>query len=84
MQYLEIILKVASTSSYAPAYHVYAGTSENPTTNAIEANSSMKEENGFKVYTQTFDFTGGNYEYFTIKNDETGAIYISSIKITKK
>lgn len=84
MQYLEIILKVASTSSYAPSYHVYAGTSENPTINAIEANSSMKEENGFKVYTQTFDFTGGNYEYFTIKNDETGAIYISSIKITKK
>lgn len=84
IQYLEIILKVVSTSSYAPAYHVYAGTSENPTTNAIEANSSMKEENGFKVYTQTFDFTDGNYEYFTIKNDETGAIYISSIKITKK
>lgn len=84
MQYLEIILKVASTSSYAPAYHVYAGTSENPTTNAIEANSSMKEENGFKIYTQTFDLTGGNYEYFTIKNDEAGAIYISSIKITKK
>lgn len=83
MQYLEIILKVASTSSYAPAYHVYAGTSENPTTNAIEANSSMKEENGFKIYTQTFDLTGGNYEYFTIKNDEAGAIYISSIKITK-
>lgn len=84
IQYLEIILKVVSTQPYAPAYHVYAGTSENPTTNAIEANSSMKEENGFKVYTQTFDFTGGNYEYFTIKNDETGAIYISSIKITKK
>lgn len=34
IQYLEIILKVVSTSSYAPAYHVYAGTSENPTTNA--------------------------------------------------
>lgn len=84
IQYLEIILKVVSTQPYAPAYHVYAGTSENPTTNAIEANSSMKEENGFKVYTQTFDFTGGNYEYFTIKNDETGAIYISFIKITKK
>lgn len=84
IQYLEIILKVVSTQPYAPAYHVYAGTSENPTTNAIEANSSMKEENGFKVYIQTFDFTGGNYEYFTIKNDETGAIYISSIKITKK
>lgn len=84
IQYLEIILKVVSTQPYAPAYHVYAGTSENPTTNAIEANSSMKEENGFKIYTQTFDLTGGNYEYFTIKNDETGAIYISSIKITKK
>lgn len=83
IQYLEIILKVASTQSYAPAYHVYAGTSENPTTNAIEANSSMKEENGFKIYTQTFDLTGGNYEYFTIKNDEKGALYISSIKITK-
>lgn len=83
IQYIEITLKVVSSSSYAPAYHVYAGTNENPTTNAIEASSSMKEENGFKIYTQTFDFTGSNYEYFTIKNDEKGALYISSIKITK-
>lgn len=82
IQYIEITLKVAS--SFAPAYHVYAGTSPNPTTTAIESVSSMQEENGFKVYTQTFDFTSGNYDYFTIKNDKKGAIYINSIKIIKK
>ena len=82
IQYIEITLKV--TSSFDPAYHVYAGTSPNPTTTAIESVSSMQEENGFKVYTQTFDFTSGNYDYFTIKNDKKGVIYISSIKIIKK
>lgn len=84
IQYIEITLKTASSSPYDPAYHVYAGTSPNPTTTAIESISSMQEENGLKVYTQTFDFTSSNYDYFTIKNDKKGAIYISSIKITKK
>lgn len=82
IQYIEITLKVASP--FAPAYSVYAGTSPNPTITAIESVSSMQEENGFKVYTQTFDFTSGNYDYFTIKNDKKGAIYINSIKIIKK
>ena len=84
IQYIEITLKTASSSPYDPAYHVYAGTSPNPTTTAIESISSMQEENGLKVYTQTFDFTSSNYDYFTIKNDKKGAIYINSIKITKK
>ena len=84
IQYIEITLKTASSSLYDPAYHVYAGTSPNPTTTAIESISSMQEENGLKVYTQTFDFTSSNYDYFTIKNDKKGAIYINSIKITKK
>lgn len=84
IQYIEITLKAASSSSFDPAYHVYAGTSPNPTTTAIESVSSMQEENDFKVYTQTFDFTSGNYDYFTIKNDQKGAIYINSIKIIKK
>lgn len=84
IQYIEITLKTESSSPYDPAYHVYAGTSPNPTTTAIESISSMQEENGLKVYTQTFDFTSSNYDYFTIKNDKKGAIYINSIKITKK
>lgn len=84
IQYIEITLKTASSSPYDPTYHVYAGTSPNPTTTAIESISSMQEENGLKVYTQTFDFTSSNYDYFTIKNDKKGAIYINSIKITKK
>lgn len=84
IQYIEITLKTTSSSPYDPAYHVYAGTSPNPTTTAIESISSMQEENGLKVYTQTFDFTSSNYDYFTIKNDKKGAIYINSIKITKK
>lgn len=84
IQSIEITLRVAASSKYAPAYHLYAGTSEHPSTNAIEPASSMKEENGFKVYTHTFDLTGGEYDYFTIKNDETGVVYIDAIIITKK
>lgn len=44
----------------------------------------MKEENGFKVYTHTFNLSGGEYDYFTIKNDKAGALYIDAIIITKK
>lgn len=84
IQSIEITLRVAASSKYAPAYHLYAGTSEHPNTNTIEPASSMKEENGFKVYTHTFDLTDGEYDYFTIKNDETGAVYIDAIIITKK
>lgn len=86
IQSIEIVLKVVSTSTYAPAYNVYAGTSANPTSadTKIEGSSSVKEVDNFKVYTETFDFSKGNYSYFNIMNDLAGALYIDSIKITYK
>lgn len=86
IQSIEIVLKVVSTSTYAPAYNVYAGTSANPTSadTKIEGSSSVKEVDNFKVYTETFDFSKGNYSYFNIMNDLTGVLYIDSIKITYK
>lgn len=86
IQSIEIVLKVVTTSTYAPAYNVYAGTSANPTSadTKIEGNSSVETIDNFKVYTETFDFSKGNYSYFNIMNDLAGALYIDSIKITYK
>lgn len=86
IQSIEIVLKVVSTSTYAPSYSVYAGSSANPTSadTKIEGNSSVETVDNFKVYTQTFDFSKGNYSYFNIMNDLAGALYIDSIKITYK
>lgn len=86
IQSIEIVLKVVSTSTYAPAYNVYAGTSANPTSTdtKIEGTSSVETIDKFKVYTETFDFSKGNYSYFNIMNDLAGALYIDSIKITYK
>ena len=86
IQSIEIVLKVVKTSTYAPAYNVYAGTSANPTSadTKIEGNSSVETIDNFKVYTETFDLSKGNYSYFNIMNDLAGALYIDSIKITYK
>lgn len=86
IQSIEIVLKVVTTSTYAPAYNVYAGTSANPTSSdtKIEGSSSVETVDNFKVYTETFDFSKGNYSYFNIMNDLAGALYIDSIKITYK
>lgn len=79
-----LVLKVVSSSTFAPGYNMYAGTAVSPGSAQTKITSTSVEstEGNFKVYTQTFDFSGGNYSYFTIMNDLTGALYIDSIKIT--
>lgn len=81
---IELILRVATSSTYDPAYNMYAGTAANPGKDAttITGTSTQTTDGSFRVYTQTFDFSGGNYSYFTIMNDLTGVLYIDSIKIT--
>lgn len=81
---ITITLKVVSTSTYAPGYSVYAGTAAHPTSNAITASSANTTEGNFKVYTETYDLSGGGYKYFTIANDKVGAIYIDKIVVTLK
>nr|WP_320058089.1 hypothetical protein [uncultured Bacteroides sp.] len=86
IQSMEIILRVVTSSTFDPAYNVYAGTSANPssTDTKITPTSTTETVEGFRVYTQKFDFSSGNYSYFTIMNDLAGALYIDSIKITYK
>ncbi|WP_321479650.1 DUF5689 domain-containing protein [uncultured Bacteroides sp.] len=86
IQSITIVLKVAASSTYDPSYHVYAGTSANPSSAdaTISASSSNETVGDFRVYTETYDLSGGNYSYFNIMNDLRGAIYIDSIKVTTK
>ncbi len=86
IQTIEIVLRVAAGNKNDPSYNVYAGTSANPTNadNKITGTSSVETVGDFRVYTQTFDLSTGNYNYFNIVNDLVGALYIDSIKITYK
>lgn len=81
---IELVLRVVSSNTFDPAYNMYAGTAANPgkTATTITGTSTQTTDGSFRVYTQTFDFSGGNYSYFTIMNDLTGVLYIDSIKIT--
>lgn len=86
IQSLVIVLRVSATSQYEPAYNVYAGTAANPSKSdaSISNVSTVETIDNFKLYTQTFDFTGGDYNYFSLINDLAGALYVDSIKITYK
>lgn len=86
IQSMVVVLRVVTTSQYEPAYNVYAGTSVNPSKSDATINrvSTVETVGDYKVYTQTFDFTNGNYSYFSIINDLAGALYIDSIAITYK
>jgi len=81
---ITLILKVVSSSTYSPSYSLYAGTAANPKVTAITANSTNATDGSFKVYTDTYDLSGGSYKYFTISNDKVGAIYIDKIVVTLK
>lgn len=81
---ITLTLKVVTTSTYDPAYHLYAGSAAHPTGNPITPTSTKTTDGGFNVYTQTFDLSAGSYKYFTISNDLVGAIYLDKAVITLK
>lgn len=76
---ITLVLKVGTTSTYAPSYSLYAGSEAHPTTNAIRASSTNKTEGNFKVYTEVFDLSNASAKYFTIANDQAGVLYIDKI-----
>lgn len=84
MQTIVLTLKVVATSTYAPAFTLYAGSAANPATTAITPTVTSETLNGFKVYTETFDLSTGSYSYFNIMNNLAGALYVDSIKVTVK
>ncbi len=84
MQTIVLTLKVVESSTYDPAFTLYAGTAANPATTAITPTVTSETVNGFKVYTETFDLSTGSYSYFNIMNNLAGALYVDSIKVTVK
>ncbi|MGL5981306.1 MAG: DUF5689 domain-containing protein [Phocaeicola sp.] len=87
IQSMTIVLRVVSTTPNDPNYNIYAGTEANPwssDTKIAMTNSAVTEADGFRTYTQTYDFSTGDYSYFTIANDLVGALYIDSIDISYK
>lgn len=86
IQSIQIVLRVVDTSTFEPAYNIYAGATANPSSSdtKISGTSTVDTVSGFKVYTQTYDLSNGSYSYFSIMNDLAGALYIDSIKITYK
>lgn len=78
-------LSTKSSSTYAPSYSFYVGGSAHPVSTKIEKSSTSNVVEGeYKVYTEVFDLSNGNYKYFTICNDLVGALYIDQIIITLK
>ena len=78
---ITIVLKVVNTSTYDPAYTLYVGQEAHPTTTAITPSSQSEEAGGFRVYTQVFDLANTSAKYFTIANNQQGALYIDKIYV---
>ena len=81
---ITIVLKVVNTSTKDPAYTLYVGSNPHPTTTAITPTSQSEEVGGFKVYTQVFDLSNASAKYFTIANNQQGALYIDKIYVELK
>lgn len=78
---IQLVVRVASSNPNAPACNVYVGESSLPTTNGAIADTVMRTEEGFRCYTLTYLYpTQGNY--FALRNDQAGAIYLDTIRIT--
>ncbi|MGL4519851.1 MAG: DUF5689 domain-containing protein [Phocaeicola sp.] len=87
IQSITLVLRVLSTTTNAPNYNLYAGTTTNPGSSdskIVMTDSNITEADDFKTYTHTYDFTAGNYSYFTIANDLVGALYIDAIEVSYK
>lgn len=81
---IAITMRTIANSKYDPSFSLYAGTSALPTTNAITPSTSKTTGSSFNTYVYTYDLSGNNYSYFTIKNDLVGAVYIDKIEIYNK
>lgn len=73
-----------SKASNKPAYKIYFGTEQNPSTNEQVAKGATSEEKDSAYYfTDEFAPTGTtSYGYFKILNNSGYAVYLESIEIT--
>ena len=79
---ITIVLKVKNAATmYDPSYTLYVGQEAHPTTTAVTSASQSEDGDSFRVYTQVFDLSNANAKYFTIANDQAGALYIDKIYV---
>ena len=79
---ITIVLKVkVAQTMYDPAYTLYVGQEAHPTTTAVTPASQSEDGDSFRVYTQVFDLSNANAKYFTIANNQQGALYIDKIYV---
>jgi len=79
---ITIVLKVKNAATmYDPSYTLYVGQEAHPTTTAVTPASQSEDGDSFRVYTQVFDLSNANAKYFTIANDQAGALYIDKIYV---
>ena len=64
---------------YPTNLKMYAGTAELPETTEIAAVDPVDSDS-----TSVYDFSKGNYQYFTLKNTSGYAVYLQEIEITYK
>ena len=82
-----LVARTKSDAQYEPNFSFYVGTESHPGGSAIQPSAtSVSQEEGFKVYTYTYDVFNMNsdYSYFTIANDKAGALYIDAITVETK
>jgi hypothetical protein len=68
---------------YVPNFNLYVGTEKNPAGTAIPAgdySDAGVATGAGKLYTTTFELDG-NYTYFKIYNNTTGALYLDSVEV---
>ena len=83
MKTIVLTSHVQAGAQYAPAFHLYVGTQENPST-AIEGTSQKTTADGLDIYTFTYDVSAGDYTYLKIWNNLQGVLYLDKIEIIKK
>ena len=78
----KIVVKTFNTK-YVPNFNLYLGTSMNPSANEMQSGSysDAGETVGVgKLYTTTFN-VNGEYNFFKMHNNTTGACYFDSIEV---
>lgn len=77
---LRIVVTTKNTK-YEPSYSLYVGDTQYPLGNKQDRTITSTTDGGMTTYVETYDLSAGNYSYFSMKNNTTGATYFESIEI---
>ena len=78
----KIVVKTFNTK-YVPNFNLYLGTSVNPSNNEMQAGTYSDagvDTGAGKLYTTTFE-VAGDYNFFKMHNNTTGACYFDSLTV---